>query len=391
MPDLSLTMPVRSQTLDIFTLVHYNATDFLTVAERALESRERETNCILPHARKYRDIERGRGLKPSVAPFEFSSSSPLSSDHASLDVTQPFHEQLWITQWSQLSVSAAPVLDLVVTVTHSDIDNLPLFLWSSVDTIRLTKSFIVPRFTFISKFIHSLVPTSRVFSVFGPNILTKAFADAWFAETGIPTYPKAYYAAALTFMTRETLREEGPARPSRDRYPPIIRRATLADVPAVASQCYEFAFGSDFELSPERSIREASIYIKRGQMYVCEVEFPNGERRLASICAVTRNTRRNATITKVHTSYDFRSMGYAETLVREVCRHLLFEKGSRFGRAASDIEPYDAVALYVAHDNIPASTVYDRVGFLGLKGKERPVGVEDVLELGFENSIKGYW
>ena len=217
MPDVSLTMPARSQTLDVFALVHDNATDFLTVAERPLESREREANCILPHARKYRDIERGRGLKPSPTPFEsrVHSSALPSRIHAPFDASQPFHKQLWITLWSQRSVD--PVLDFVITVTHSEIDNLPIFLWSSVDPVRLTKSFLVPRFTFISRILCSLVPTSRVYSVFGPNILTKFFADAWLEETRIRTYPKAYYEAALTFLTRDTLLEADPTRPSRQR------------------------------------------------------------------------------------------------------------------------------------------------------------------------------
>ncbi|KAF8330793.1 uncharacterized protein EI90DRAFT_3016628 [Cantharellus anzutake] len=378
MPDLSFATPVRSETLDIFHRVHHTATDFLSVAGRALQEREREANCILPHALKYRDIEGG-------------VSTPLESRAAIHDPAQPFHEQLWITVWSQRSYSSSPSLDLVATITHSEIDNLPIFLWSSTDTSQLTKSYLAPRFNVIVRSMLSQIPATRVFSVFGPNILTKSFAAAWTAATGSHPYPRPYYEAALTFVTRETLREEDKTRPARQRYPFLIRRATLADIPAVADQCYEFAYGSDFELSPDDSVREASIYVKRGQMYVCEVELPNGERHMASICAVTRNTARNATISKVHTSSGFRSMGYAETLVRRVCHRLLHEKESRFGRAPLDFEPYDAVALYVAHENIAASTVYDRVGFQGLRGKARPHGVEDVLELGFENSIKGYW
>jgi len=50
----------------------------------------------------------------------------------------------------------------------------------------------------------------------------------------------------------------------------------------------------------------------------------------------------------------------------------------------------DAVTLYVSHGN-SAQRVYDRVGFVGLCGKEQPVGVEDSIELGFVGTARGLW
>ena len=50
----------------------------------------------------------------------------------------------------------------------------------------------------------------------------------------------------------------------------------------------------------------------------------------------------------------------------------------------------DAVTLYVSHGN-SAQRVYDRVGFVGLCGKEQPVGVEDSIELGFAGTARGLW
>jgi len=49
-----------------------------------------------------------------------------------------------------------------------------------------------------------------------------------------------------------------------------------------------------------------------------------------------------------------------------------------------------SVALYVGHRN-NAQRVYDRVGFAGLCGKDKPEGVEDSLELGFIGANKGHW
>lgn len=48
------------------------------------------------------------------------------------------------------------------------------------------------------------------------------------------------------------------------------------------------------------------------------------------------------------------------------------------------------VALYVGTQN-DAQHVYDRVGFVGLSGKDRPSDVEDALELGFRGTNRGYW
>jgi hypothetical protein len=49
------------------------------------------------------------------------------------------------------------------------------------------------------------------------------------------------------------------------------------------------------------------------------------------------------------------------------------------------------VTLYVGHNN-SAQRVYDRVGFVGLCGKEKINGVEDSLELGLvTDEPRGHW
>lgn len=50
----------------------------------------------------------------------------------------------------------------------------------------------------------------------------------------------------------------------------------------------------------------------------------------------------------------------------------------------------DSVVLYVGHEN-SAQRVYDRVGFAGLCGKDKPDGVEDSVELGFIGTERGHW
>lgn len=50
----------------------------------------------------------------------------------------------------------------------------------------------------------------------------------------------------------------------------------------------------------------------------------------------------------------------------------------------------EQVVLNVGYNNT-AKRVYDRIGFIGLSGQDKPDSVEDVLELGFIGTERGYW
>lgn len=391
----SASSPTRP---DMYVAVHYSASDFLDATESQLALREREANTILPLAQSYRDHEVGHGLAPrkSVPLWERTRELLHPEGRENVAEIERVSEtpQFWLTLWSNKSSNSTtiPVLDLVLSCTASHIDNLPIFLWSSYETSTLTSEFLVPRMTLLVQHLSELVPRERVFSVFAPNFITTTFANVWAAQTGMRIVDRPYYSAALSYVTRDTLSEEDTSRtPSLPPLPSTLRQATRADVDAIAAHCYEFAFDSDFPIDHAGAQREALHYINSRQMWACAVECADGRIEIASIVAVTRNTRTNATITKVHTAAAHRKRGYAEALVRRVCDHLLYDDDIVRRHAVDYTGPYDAVALYVAHDNIAAAKVYDRVGFAGLLGKARPVGVEDVLELGFEGATKGYW
>lgn len=384
-------MPERTET--VRAVVHYSASDLLHATEQHMRLREREANVILPHALKTRAIERGSHPSTPLAeqvPFwnqayavedrEYDSSNTTDSSHSSAD-TPITPRQFWISLWTFGSTSTTPILDFVLSCTASAVDDLPIFIYSNHPTWTLSTAFLAPRLSLLAEKLTSLIPVTRVFSVFAASLVTKEFAKAWNEETGTEIESKAYYEAALTFVTAKTL-QPPVARATSSGLPQLpytLRAATSADIEEVAHQCKVFADDSiTFPLSKPEARIEASTYINAKQVYVCEVEDPEtGVRELASIVAVTRNTEHSATITKVHTSAHHRRRGYAEILVRAVCASLL-------GR-------YESIALYVAHENIAAATVYDRVGFEGLLGKARPEGVEDWLELGFVGAIKGFW
>jgi len=99
--------------------------------------------------------------------------------------------------------------------------------------------------------------------------------------------------------------------------------------------------------------------------------------KIASICAVGRDSQKVAAITKVHTTSAWRKNGFAEHLLRHVTK-MLFASGK------------ERVVLYVGYDN-RAMRVYDKVGFVGLFEPEKPDGVEDVLEVGFTGADRGHW
>lgn len=60
--------------------------------------------------------------------------------------------------------------------------------------------------------------------------------------------------------------------------------------------------------------------ITNKQVWVLEIENPNGVSDIASIVAVTRKSKNVAAITKVYTPEAWRGQRCAERLVRRVCR-----------------------------------------------------------------------
>ena len=65
---------------------------------------------------------------------------------------------------------------------------------------------------------------------------------------------------------------------------------------------------------------EASLLIKKGQVWVHEICVPGQRAEIASIVAVTRTSDTVAGITKVYTNPRWRQRGCAERLVRHVCK-----------------------------------------------------------------------
>jgi predicted GNAT family acetyltransferase len=143
-------------------------------------------------------------------------------------------------------------------------------------------------------------------------------------------------------------------------------------------------------------MKEAIELIKNGLLWVHQLnESPSSD--ICSIVATTRKSENVTAITKVYTNPLYRSRGCAERLVRRVCQQCVYPPAfstqvlMRLSISALLKERKDSVVLFVAHDNLAAAKVYDRVGFQGLCGKPRAEGVDPWLEVGFQDTNLGHW
>ncbi|KAH7923248.1 hypothetical protein BV22DRAFT_1130802 [Leucogyrophana mollusca] len=340
---------------------HTSAADFLSATYPTLRRHERSSNIVLAHALKRVNAEAVLTGCQFITDSEVLLNPSLHTQHKD--------DSFWLTVWSSPTTTSPPSLDLVLSCVSSSLGNYPVFLWSPRLPSTLTTSWLTPRITALIHRLYTCVHPERVFSVFGMTALVKTFARYWTTFTGFATEPHPFYKAYFTFCTPETFQDS----PSPYQKEGNIRRATMVDIDSISKLCKEFADDSIyFPLSIDQARVEAGEMISKGQMWLYEVAG-----QTAAICAVTRNSMTVSAITKVYTSPTWRRRGFAEHLVRYVTRRL-FDCGK------------DTVVLYVGHEN-SAQRVYDRVGFVGLCGKDKPEGVEDSLELGFTGTERGHW
>lgn len=331
--------------------VFHSATELPILVWDAFRAHPCDSNVMYPHAEKSREQERQGG-------------SSLG---------------LWITCTTS-STRGTPVVDFVLSCTEGPLGSYPIFLFTTISKTVQHSDYCSRRVNHITRRLVREVAPERVFSVFAPDQVTRTFASAWSAETGIRLDSNAvYYAAKSTYCTKRSLRHkadtllpgvEYDTRPAQDR-----------DLAACAELCYGFAKESEpFVLSEEGALEEARLLISKRQLWVHEIRKDGEPSEIASIVAVTRTSETVAGITKVYTNPKWRQRGCAERLVRKVCKHLLKNK--------------DRVVLYVAHNNPAAAKVYGRVGFVGLARSPEPVeGVDSWLELGFDRHHVqlGHW
>ncbi|KAH8102560.1 hypothetical protein BXZ70DRAFT_929052 [Cristinia sonorae] len=342
-----------SATVD-FTVQKYESTHAIPgTVWNTLRGYARDANVLLPNLEKINALERSSGrFVPG---------------------------QLWIT-CTTVHPNAPPSVDFVLGCTDGALGPYPIFIVSTLSH-QISFDALRCRLRSMAYTLHLSVPSSRVYSIFAQETITRLFATNWTEFTSIPLAPSPeYYAARITYCTKATY---------KDRHMPLpglgveLRLATPADAHQVADLCHGFAAESEpFTLTEEGALREANLLFHSGQVWVHVMHDLDQGFQIASIVAVTRSSDRVATITKVYTSPRWRKMGCAERLTRSVVAHLLQFK--------------ESVVLYVANANPAAAKVYSRVGFVGLdeESQSKPVaGVDRWLELGFDRKYVrlGHW
>ncbi|KAI0031422.1 hypothetical protein K488DRAFT_79073 [Vararia minispora EC-137] len=318
----------------------------------AFRRRERDSNVMYPHALRACSIEGGEDV------------------------------QLWMTcSTFHVAATGEPQLDLVLSCTEGVLGSYPLFIFANTPFDDLGDDFIRPRLDAIIQGLLNHVHPSRVFSVFAPEPVTRAFAALWSCYTNIRPYQEPYYSAKLTYCTKSSLTRRQMTFFADLFYVP--RLACDSDILVIAELCQGFAMTSEpFVLTPRAALKEARYLVRHRLVWVLEVNRPGEPSDIASIVAVTRSSANVAGITKVFTNPRWRKRGCAERLVRFVCQQLLL------------VSHFADVVLYVAHDNAAAAGVYRRVGFQGLSDSKIYVeGVDNWLELGFDRTLVrlGHW
>ncbi|KAG1783534.1 hypothetical protein EV702DRAFT_1040092 [Suillus placidus] len=283
--------------------------------------------------------------------------------------------QLWLVY----SKPGTSEIQFILSCTEGLLDKYPLFIVPTIPIADLTPELLK---TSMEALCNALLnepgfKRERVFSIFSVEEVTEAFVLAWEKLAKIDRFEDPYYDAIFSVCTKSTLvPQQRAARPSED----VVlepRPAVEQDAEQIAVLCLDFAATSPpFILTIEKAREEARLLIANKQVWVLEIQKPNGKPEIATIVAVTRKSDGVATITKVYTPEKWRGKGCAERLVRHVCIELL--------------EKYKQVVLYVGVDN-SAKVVYDRVGFQGLK--DGSLSSERWLEIGFDQSKVelGHW
>ncbi|KAF8531271.1 hypothetical protein JB92DRAFT_2825217 [Gautieria morchelliformis] len=365
MPGIAQYKPAHTSALGIYLSTYTSARSLPRHVWTALQENERAANVILPHA------------LASICKEDIPG-------------------QLWITCETALTPNAEPQLEFILSCVKWQMGTYPIFIVSTLPTSSLTPAFLAPRVAMLAAELQVWVPSSRVYSIFAPAPLTKAFSQAWSNVTGVELEDQPYYAARFTNCSRRTFVDR-----SLTLLPDCVYNLRLAcedDIPAVAALCKGFASDADpFILDDAGALNEATYLVNNKIAWVHEV-LRNGASELACLVATTRNSDNVATISKVYTPPAWRKRGCAERLVRRVCKQSVrLTVASWHLKAHSQLCSFlvtqrkQWVVLYVAHNNPAAAKVYDKVGFTGLCGKPRADGVDDWLEIGCRNAEIGHW
>ncbi|KAF8846058.1 hypothetical protein BDN67DRAFT_1006545 [Paxillus ammoniavirescens] len=296
-------------------------------------------------------------------------------------------QQLWVALYDD-----SGSVEFVLSCTKGLLGNYPIFIFTPKSSAQLEqeekggKGITESMSQLVSSLLEVVHPT-RVFSVFSIAEVARQFAQIFqetIKEKDIKAIDEPYYDATFTFCTRETLSSSLPISPLKDDSIVIaIRRADMSQLGALTVLCKEFAATSPpYLLDDQAAEQEAKSLITDKKVWVHMIKKVDDEGwEIACLVATTRESDNVTAVTKVYTAERWRGMGCAARLMYRVCQEILQQK--------------QRVVLYVGNSEglTAARRVYEKVGFQGLnrQGGQPVEGVEQWLEIGFENTTLGFW
>jgi hypothetical protein len=173
---------------------------------------------------------------------------PFSANAGSGNKKVIAQDHLWIVAFVRTPVCA---VKLILACTDGLTGKYPLFLFTPVPYAAMKDdAYIYPSLISAARHLQTHLPTHRIYSVFGRDILSRTFATIWTQQTNIPLISEPYYHCKITYLTRTALelnRRELPSIPMAQ-----IRPAEPGDWEGVAKICHGFA---------ATSVRQAFLYV----------------------------------------------------------------------------------------------------------------------------------
>lgn len=203
-----IAQPAHTSALGIYLSTYTSTRSIPRHVWTALKENERAANVILPHA----------------------LTSLCKEDVPG---------QLWITCETALTPNADPQLEFILSCVEWHMGTYPVFIISTLPTSSLTPAFLAPRVAMLAAELQSWVPTTRVYSIFSPAPLAKAFSQAWSNVTGVELEEQPFYAARFSHCSRRTFVDRSQTLPPDCVY--NLRLASESDIPGVAALCKGFA------------------------------------------------------------------------------------------------------------------------------------------------------
>lgn len=192
--------------------LYRSAQDLPELVWNTFDLHARSANIMYPHALKCRQSDAdGNAIEPG---------------------------QCWIVCSTEAGNGSTSV-DFVLSCTRGPLGDYPIFIFTTYPYQQLTSEAAVNRVYALAHHLSPPVPVERVFSVFAPEPLACRFAAIWKEYKGIDRVLPEYYAAKLTYCSRENFRSGEHPVPAGTTV--CLRLANDYDIPKVAKLCYGFA------------------------------------------------------------------------------------------------------------------------------------------------------